>query len=471
MAHLHHCSTPRQSQHLQDRPGHNPQVHVDRPVADVGHIQGHPSGIAGAVAPGNLPQSGQPRPHVGIGAVMPAVLFDFRPDDGARTDQAHVPAQDVSQLRQLVNTRAAQPVADPGDAGIVLQLLLFLPLPGAGCILFQKPPQARFGVDPHGAEFDDAEGPTVLSQTFLGEKGRPRAVEADQHVQQAHQRQHGQAGGQAKGDVEGPLEAHAPGIEQLELAGQKRHAAQAHSPRPGGNLVDLGGLQQHVAKGKAQLLHGVRRRPVGAGADQQHGITMRIGRGEIRKRIERVLRQGKAGSLVGRHRDGRQAQAGTGLLQTRGDQPGLNARADEHAGRTPGKQHRQAADGATPGHRQGDQGQAPGHQKNGARIGRRLVGHEEKQGDHQEKKGNGPALPLDDLRRCLERHVDLGQRGQQKVENRRPDQRKVQTRCETPAQQIAHRDDQRQAQQQHGHVEHHQGQDGQNRTRMAKASA
>ena len=39
---------------------------------------------------------------------------------GARADEAHLPPQDVDQLRQLVESRAAEPAADAGDADVAL---------------------------------------------------------------------------------------------------------------------------------------------------------------------------------------------------------------------------------------------------------------------------------------------------------------------------------------------------------------
>jgi len=49
-----------------------------------------------------------------------AVGLDFSRSQRARTDKAHVAAEDVPQLRQFVHRRGPQDAADASDARIVL---------------------------------------------------------------------------------------------------------------------------------------------------------------------------------------------------------------------------------------------------------------------------------------------------------------------------------------------------------------
>src|SRR5262249_61328486 len=76
-----------------------------------------------------------------------------------RTDQAHVTADDVPQLRQLVEAPAPQPAADRRDARI----------------RFGRPHRTRyvFGAVDHRAELQDAERPVVEADALLAVAGRP----------------------------------------------------------------------------------------------------------------------------------------------------------------------------------------------------------------------------------------------------------------------------------------------------------
>jgi len=54
---------------------------------------------------------------------------------GSRADERHLAANDVQQLRQLVDAGAAQAPADLGDPGVVLQLVEAAPPSGGRLIL------------------------------------------------------------------------------------------------------------------------------------------------------------------------------------------------------------------------------------------------------------------------------------------------------------------------------------------------
>src|SRR5699024_8570718 len=73
-------------------------------------------------APTDLPEPGEAGldEHATRGATV--VRRDLAGERRARADEAHVAAQDVEELRQLVEGVAAQQPAERGDARVVAQL-------------------------------------------------------------------------------------------------------------------------------------------------------------------------------------------------------------------------------------------------------------------------------------------------------------------------------------------------------------
>src|SRR5262249_44266940 len=51
------------SQHNGDRAQKNPKIEAERPTVDVRHVQPHPSFEIDGIAPADLPEPGDPRPH------------------------------------------------------------------------------------------------------------------------------------------------------------------------------------------------------------------------------------------------------------------------------------------------------------------------------------------------------------------------------------------------------------------------
>ena len=68
----------------------------------------------------DLRPAGEPGPDVETVALVLVVLLDLIAKCRARADHAHVPAQDVPELRQLVDRRAAEDAADARDAPVAL---------------------------------------------------------------------------------------------------------------------------------------------------------------------------------------------------------------------------------------------------------------------------------------------------------------------------------------------------------------
>src|SRR6478672_11399622 len=96
-----------------DRPGDDPKVEPDRPPVDVGQIETR-APVELLVEPSlDLPQARDPRLH-GEPAAVPDVVFrDLAGRRRAGTDDAHLPAEDVPELWQLVDARFAEEGPDP----------------------------------------------------------------------------------------------------------------------------------------------------------------------------------------------------------------------------------------------------------------------------------------------------------------------------------------------------------------------
>src|SRR5439155_14790459 len=92
---------------------------------------------------------------------------DKRGPLGSRTDEAHLPAQDIDQLRQLVNARMAHESPHRGNARIVDAR------PG-------RPP-VLFGVLGHAPELEQREFVPMPSDPFLPVNDRGATIKCDQH--------------------------------------------------------------------------------------------------------------------------------------------------------------------------------------------------------------------------------------------------------------------------------------------------
>ena len=118
---------------------------------------------------------------------MPAlVLFDLVRDRWPRSDQRHLAAQNVPQLRQLVEAGLAEDPADGGDAGVVDDLEyspLFRRLGDLSIPLNE--PADEFVMNGvirgcrHRPEFHDVEPLHVLPHPVLPEEDRARRRELD----------------------------------------------------------------------------------------------------------------------------------------------------------------------------------------------------------------------------------------------------------------------------------------------------
>lgn len=111
------------------RHGSPQQYHIqpDAPVMHVPAVHLYALGVVDVAASAGLP-------HAGDAGEDGVVLFDIFPisrdfflDDGAGSDEAHLPLQDVQELGQLIEAGLSKEGAALCDAGIVLQLEFSIP--------------------------------------------------------------------------------------------------------------------------------------------------------------------------------------------------------------------------------------------------------------------------------------------------------------------------------------------------------
>src|SRR5215510_14227536 len=149
----------------------------------------------GAVAIPDLRPAGEPRFHGQPFHVIRDFLLEalhelrsFRP----RPDEAHVTEQHIDQLRELVQTGAAEDRSHPRDARIG----------------FLRPHRSRalLGIPTHGAELVENEDTAVLAGPRLAIEHGARRLELDGDGGQRHQRRRKNQSHRGYGDVEETLD-------------------------------------------------------------------------------------------------------------------------------------------------------------------------------------------------------------------------------------------------------------------------
>ena len=147
----------------------------------------------------------------------------FRPG----TDKTHFPQKYVQQLRKLVKIPAAEELSASRSA-IVRGL---------------RPhrPRLFFGVDFHGAEFDQAEDVPVAPHAFLKIKNGPLPFQLDQHRDDKTDRKKYKRHNSRHHKVEGPFEETIPRVVERERTeSQKRDVADVfHADIAGDETVDI----------------------------------------------------------------------------------------------------------------------------------------------------------------------------------------------------------------------------------------
>lgn len=129
----------------------------------------------GSIAVHHLRPATDPGPHymaIHVEGDLPFELIDEGTLLRSRPNQAHVPFENVEELRQLVDTQLADHLAHPGDAHVTV-------LGELGTVLL--------GVLAHTAELVDPEILVTLTYPVLQEHHGARALQFDEERRHQHQ--------------------------------------------------------------------------------------------------------------------------------------------------------------------------------------------------------------------------------------------------------------------------------------------
>lgn len=142
------------------------------------------------VAVGGLPQAGDAGGDAQqlLLLLIGEVLLQLVARDGARADDGQVALEHVEELRHLVDGALADEVAHIGDARVVVDLALDLPLVqllGAQVLVYVV------GVGDHAAQLKHADHPASPAHAFLRVDRAARRLRADRGADTGHgNRQH-----------------------------------------------------------------------------------------------------------------------------------------------------------------------------------------------------------------------------------------------------------------------------------------
>ena len=233
----------------------------------------------------------------------------------AGTDQGHVAAQHVQQLRQLVDAEAAQDAADPGDARVVLELVDAIAGAGIGArgelARVELPVGLVVAPGVHGAQLQHRERAPVAADPGLTEQRRPGAGEAHQRRRDEQGRRENDHRGKAQREVEYAL-ARVAGARGAIRHGDlgKAPGAAARSVIPGEDRERHPASSRPAAAAAARALASLRGSGAG-GAEPLASQARQIGRtpgGSARGRALRAVSRSAASgrmALTGRHTRGR----------------------------------------------------------------------------------------------------------------------------------------------------------------------
>ena len=126
-------------------------------------VHPHPLVEGDGVTADDLPDAGEAGQHGQTLALPGRALERFVDRQRTRSDERHVAAQHVPQLRQLVHAGFPQPTADPGRAWIAAHLEC---RPVLLAVLAELRLHA-IGIEPHRAELINAEPASAQSFAFL----------------------------------------------------------------------------------------------------------------------------------------------------------------------------------------------------------------------------------------------------------------------------------------------------------------
>ena len=142
----------------------------------------------------DLPPAGHPGWDLVSWAEQLEVRGDLVGGKWTGPDEAHLPFEDIPELRQLVEAETAQDLPDPGQAGIGLEL----EEGGRGV-------DRAVDVHLHRAELEHPEDPATLGDALLTEEHRSWRAEADGNGDCGPERNADHQGGRRHDQIEGTL--------------------------------------------------------------------------------------------------------------------------------------------------------------------------------------------------------------------------------------------------------------------------
>lgn len=182
------------------------EVDPDGPVADVPGVHGDALFVGGVAAAAGLPHAGDAGQDHAVLAEVVAVALDFFGDDWARANEAHVAADDVPELRQLVEAGLTQEGAELGDARVVLELEVLLPLFAGLGVFLEVFLEGFLRVRDHGLELVAREEHAMLADALMGEDDVAFVADGDHDGQCDEDRRNQDAADGRADDVEDPLD-------------------------------------------------------------------------------------------------------------------------------------------------------------------------------------------------------------------------------------------------------------------------
>ena len=128
--------------------------------------------IVGVISAHDLPQPRDAGFRGDVRAQISAIAQHFFSNYGPGSDEAHLAAEDIPELRKLVQTRLAQKPSESRDAGVVLELVVAQPFGFRIGVAFEQVTQKLLGVRDHGAELQAVERLPVSADALMAEEDR-----------------------------------------------------------------------------------------------------------------------------------------------------------------------------------------------------------------------------------------------------------------------------------------------------------
>ena len=165
---------------------------------DVFLVEAHLLAEGDFAAAHHLPEAGDAGDDVEALAVLEGVLADFVRGWRPGADEAHVADEDIPELGELVDARAADDAADAGDAGVAPHLEDHAV---GGLVPGGERGLAGLGVGAHAAELPEFEVAAVAADADLVEEDGAGAVNPDGEGDDEEKREEEDKAGGAEGDV------------------------------------------------------------------------------------------------------------------------------------------------------------------------------------------------------------------------------------------------------------------------------